>query len=519
MRLLVRPLLHASLVVAACARASAPPPSPPATAASGTPLPGPLPPHANAEQLGTWIDAYVSAFGARWGEAYAAQGYLVIAEDGKILFEKAYGEADRARGRVAGLDTRFRIGSLTKQFTSAAILQLAEQGRLRLDDPIRKYLPDYPAAGDAITIHHLLTHTSGIPNYTDDEALMQRRERPMTQAELIASFKDKPLEFEPGSEFEYSNSGYFLLGVIIERVSGERYEDYLQANVLRPAGMTRTSTVDAPDADDTAIGYVASPDETLTRAQPIDMSIPFAAGALRSTARDLLAWDRALAGDTILDETWKERMFTPFKDGYAYGWFVGDEQGKRVVSHAAGIDGFTGYIARVPEAGLVVIALSNNEDFPAARIGRPALSMVLSGEPIPPVEERSVLALDEAVTNGLIGEYVLAPESRKELEAAIPAANLQAIASVAFSTEGGRLFFKAAGQERRELFQGEGGVLFTKTSGVEITADPGDRPNAPAKGVTVAQGELRIRYARGSVGAKKSAAPKRRGDRRAPARG
>jgi CubicO group peptidase (beta-lactamase class C family) len=510
-----RPLLLASVLLSACA--AAPPPSPVAAApppAAPVP-PAPPPPYGSAAQLGGWIDAHVSAFGARWGEAYAAQCYLTVADGGKVVFERAYGKADRERGRVAGADTRFRIGSLTKQFTAAAILKLDNRGLLRVEDPIRKHLPEYPAAGDRITIHHLLTHTSGIPNYTEDEALMKHRSSPITRAEMLAAFQDKPLLFEPGSQHRYSNSNYFVLGVIVERLSGRTYEDFLQENVLRPAGMTRTSTVDAPDAPDTAVGYEPGPDDALVPSGAIDMSRPFSAGALRSTARDLLAWDRALAGEAVLDEASKARMFTPFKDGYAYGWGVDTMEDKRVVSHSGGIDGFTSYIARAPEAKLAVVALCNNSGFPAGKIGQPALRMALSGKPVPPVVERAVVPLDPARIRGLVGEYTLTDASRKELESKIPAPVVQSVLSLTLSAEGERLYMKPVGQGRHEVFGGEGGGLFTKQARpVEITAEPGEKPDAPARGVTLTQAGIGFRYVRAAPAddakdkAKKGAPPK-----------
>jgi CubicO group peptidase (beta-lactamase class C family) len=481
-------LLLASQLLAACAEEPqpVPPPAPappPATAALAPPAPPP--PYGSAEQLGGWIDAYVSAFGARWGEAYAAPCYLALGEGGKVLFERAYGKADRARGIVADADTRFRIGSVTKQFTATAVLVLEKKGLLEVQAPLRKYLPEYPATGDRITLHHLLTHTSGIPNYTDDAGLMKRRDRAMTHAEMLATFDDKPLQFEPGSQHRYSNSNYFVLGMIIERVSGRSYEDFLQENVLRPAGMTRTSTLDAPDAPDTAVGYDVGPDESIMPAKPIDMSIPFAAGAIRSTAKDLLAWDRALAGEAILDEASKARMFTPFKDGYAYGWMVEQMEGARVVGHPGGIDGFSSYIGRAPEKHLAVVALCNSDGFDASSIGRPALRMALSGKRVDPVVERAVFPVEAARIKSIVGDYTITDESKKDLEAKVPAPVVQSVLTLTFTAESDRLRFKPAGQDALPVFGGEGGALFTKVAEVDFAVEPGDMPGGPAKGVTL----------------------------------
>lgn len=213
------------------------------------------------------VDGFVAGFGRRWGEAYAVSGYLTVAREGQVIFARAYGNADREKQLAAGADTRFRIGSLTKQLTATAILQLVERGKLRLDASIRAYLPYYPRAGDGITIHHLLTHTSGIPDYEVDEALNKDRARAHTRAEVFASFQNLPLDFKPGERFSYSSSGYLVLGAIIEKVSGATYEGYLRENVLLPAGMLRTTTVDAPDS---AVGYLADRNERLVPSPPID---------------------------------------------------------------------------------------------------------------------------------------------------------------------------------------------------------------------------------------------------------
>lgn len=519
MRRVARLVLPLWLALGACAEAppkgapaaplaSVAPSSPPAAPAPAPPAAPP--PYGNAEQLGGWIDAYVSGFGARWGESAAAQGYLAVAVDGKMIFHKAYGKANREKGVVADDDTRFRIGSITKQFTATAILTLAKKGLLKVEDPIRKYLPDYPAAtGDKITLHQLLTHTSGIPSYTSDDALMKRRDRPISRAELLATFQNKPLDFEPGSRFSYSNSGYFVLGVIIEKVSGKSYEDYLQENILRPAGMTHTSTIDAPDAPDAARGYTVNALDELTQAEPIDMSFPLSAGALRSTARDLVAWDSALRGEKILDAAWQARMYTPEKDGYAYGWTISKVEGKTVIAHGGGIDGFASYIARVPEEKLVVVALFNNEEFAAGALAKTVLRMALSGKRVEPTPERATVAFDPALLKSWVGDYALTEASRKDLEAKVPADVVRSVLTIAVTTEAGRLFFKPVGQSRIQVYRAEDGALFTKRSGIELSAEAGSRPVAPVNSMTLKQGSLLMRYERVKADAKKKLAAKR----------
>jgi CubicO group peptidase (beta-lactamase class C family) len=495
------------LALVACSPAAAPAPSlagpvapqlPPRAPATA-PEP-PLPPlHAD---LGAWIDGYVSSFGRSWGEAYAMQGYVAVAHGGKIVFGKAYGHADKERAAEANAQTRFRIGSVTKPFTSIAIMQLAERRRVSLEDSIRKYVPEMAPAAEKVTLHYLLTHASGIPSYTDDESLMKRRDQPHTTAQMLASFKDAPLAFAPGEKFAYSNSNYYLLGVVIERVSGQSYEDYLRDHVLRPAGMSRTSTVDAATAPNSAVGYTTDADEAVVRVGPIDMSVPFAAGALRSTVDDLVAWDRALAGDTLLSVASKKQMHTAHRDDYACGWQRSTEAGELVLSHTGGIDGFTAYVARVPSKRLFVVALSNTDAFPAGRVGRPALTMALTGEKLEPPIEREVVAFDAAVVAGIAGEYVLSDASRQAMTGKLPPAVLASVEGLSITQERDAVFMKPSGQGRLRVYQAKDGGLFTKRAGVELRPLPSSARGKPVKELRLVQGALDLGYERAPVAKK-----------------
>lgn len=419
------------------------------------------------------VDRFVSGFGERWGEACAVSGYITVARDGQVIFARGYRKANREKDLGAGADTRFRIASLTKQFTATAVAQLVERGLLRFEDPIRKYLPDYPPVGDTITIHHLLTHTSGIPEYEADETLMKARGRPHTRAEVLASFQHKPLDFKPGERFSYSNSGYVLLGLIIEKVSGQSYEDYLREHVLGPAGMRRTTTLDTPDDSDTAVGYGADARERLVPAPASDVLLAFAAGALRSTAHDLVLWDRALAGVTMVGEASKQRMFTPEKGDYAYGWNVSHEAGRVVLWHEGRIDGFTSYIGRAPEERLVVIALLNNEGLEPGKIAVPVLRMALTGQPTEPLRERPFTPLDPASIAAVVGDYRLSEASRKDAEAKFPKGLVDQVLLLSITTEAQRLYMKPSGQPGAQLFRGENGVLFTKRDDIDVVPDGG----------------------------------------------
>lgn len=492
----------------ACASAPAPSRAPapaPALASAAAPAPAPAPepapapadpPWGNTANLSTFIDTYVGAMGQKWGAAYAFRGIVAVAKDGQPLVVRAFGKANDKSGAVADADTRFRIGSVTKQFTAACILQLSEQGKLKLDDTIRKHLPDYPAAqGDRVTIHQLLSHTSGVPSYTDDDALMKARAKPHTPAQVLATFKDKPLKFEPGSRWEYSNSNYFLLGLVVEKLSGQSYEKYLQEHVLAPAGMTRTSTVDAPDAPNTAVGYDDddSDDEKLRPAEPIDMSIPFAAGALRSTVNDLFKWDRALAGTSVLSEASKAKMFTPVKEDYGYGVGIRTVDGHTIHSHSGGIDGFRSVLTEIVDQGLVIVVLGNGPAGPDA-IARSVQWMLLKGERSAPREERQVAPMTDDLRARAKGEYAISAASKADLESKVPKGLLDSIETITLLVEKKVVFLKPKGQSRVRLFSGGGDALFAKVIAVEVTLE-GDA-GKPARAFTLKQGGLVIRYER-----------------------
>jgi CubicO group peptidase (beta-lactamase class C family) len=298
-------------------------------------------------------------------------GSALVAENGKVVYEGAFGMANMEWGIPNAPDTKFRLGSITKQFTSMLILQLVEQGKIKLDGKLSDYLPDYRKdVGDKVTIHHLLTHTSGIPSYTGLPNFLAEVSRdPYKVADFVKKYASGDLEFEPGSKFAYNNSGYFLLGAIIERVTGRPYEQVLKENILDPAGMKNTGY----DHHDTIIpkraaGYAKTPDG-YTNAPYLDMSIPYAAGSMYSTVEDLYVWDQALYTDKLLSAHSKELMYKPFLQNYAYGWIIVDasfkqnDQPVRMIRHGGGINGFTTTIVRFPkEKNLIVILDNTGED-------------------------------------------------------------------------------------------------------------------------------------------------------------
>jgi len=286
-------------------------------------------------------------------------GAALVVRDGKVVLSKGYGMADLENDIANSPQTKFRLGSITKQFTATAIMMLQERGKLSVQDPACKYLENCPEAWKAVTVRHLLTHTSGIPSYTGLPDFRKTMSMPATLAELTDRFRNRPLEFQPGEKFSYNNSGYILLGSIIEKVSGEDYESFLRRNIFEPLKMASTGYDHTSEVlKGRASGYLLNGDK-LDNAPFLDMSLPHAAGALYSTVEDLYLWDQALYSEKLLSKKSFAEMYTPFKNNYAYGWGVNDQYGMRRISHGGGINGFATFIARYPEQQSTIIVLSN----------------------------------------------------------------------------------------------------------------------------------------------------------------
>ena len=307
-------------------------------------------------------------------------GTVLVAQNGKVLLDKGYGWADQDQHLSNKPGTRFRIGSVTKQFTAMAILLLQEMGKLRVQDVVCQYISDCPAAWKTITIHHLLTHTSGIPEYVTSFPLQQ----PATPPQLIAAIETKPLDFAPDSRFSYSNSGYAILGAIIEKVSGEPYSSFLQRAIVGVLHLSNTGyDQNFPPLPAHATGYK----QPGVKADFVDMSVPYAAGALYSTVDDLYRWDTALFNRTFAAGESLTQMFSPqvtFCDeqgticavsecaaqrnncaSYGYGWVLEqapvDQQYVRVIWHSGSIPGFASLNDYYPDQRLTLIVLSNLE--------------------------------------------------------------------------------------------------------------------------------------------------------------
>jgi CubicO group peptidase (beta-lactamase class C family) len=309
------------------------------------------------------IDALVKSFEAR--ERFS--GVVLVARDGEVLFRKACGQANREWEVANTVDTKYRIGSITKQFTAFLIMQLVEQGKVELAGTLVRYLPYYrPDTGSKITVHHLLTHTSGLPMFSRNP-LPEERLGPYPVREFVERYCSDDLGFEPGTSFQYSNCGYFILGAIIESVTGKTYEACLDEMIFKPAGMVNTG-YDHPERilPKRASGYGID-NGVLFNARYQNMSIPFAAGALYSTVDDFLLWDKALRSEKLLSKKLTAAMLSPHVAGenYGYGWYVEQDRTTdpakpvTVCSHGGGITQFNNLVVRRLEERVLIVIFSN----------------------------------------------------------------------------------------------------------------------------------------------------------------
>lgn len=336
-----------------------------------------------AQPVADQLDAVLMQF----HDAGRLSGSVLVAAGDSVLYERGFGEANRAWAIPNAPDTRFRIGSVTKQFTAALVLQLIEEGRLALDGHVTDYLPAYPAAqGDHVTVHHLLTHTSGIPSYTSLLEFPDLMRDPYTPDSFLTVFSGLPLEFEPGSAWTYSNSGYFLLGALIEAVTGHPYDEMLRERLLAPLGLADTGYDHYGEIiDRRAAGYTRT-GGGYERAAYLDTSLPYAGGMMYSTVRDLHAWNRALyAGAVFQNPATLMKMLTPYENDYGYGVGVGEvEVGERTVAairHSGGINGFSSQLWYLPDEDYTIVVLDNTAA--DTRSVTDAVARVLYGQPQP----------------------------------------------------------------------------------------------------------------------------------------
>jgi CubicO group peptidase (beta-lactamase class C family) len=394
------------------------------------------------------LDEYLSA-AAKQGFT----GSALVAKDGKVVFSKGYGMANAEWDIPNTPQTKFRLGSITKQFTAAAILLLQERGKLSVQDPICKFFDNCPESWKEITIHHLLTHTGGIKNFTSFPDYQKTMMIPVTMESLVARFKDKPLDFKPGEKMSYSNSGYVALGHIIEKAAGETYESFLRKNIFDPlkmsdSGYDRHGTI----LKNRATGY-SSRNGKQINSEYLDMTIPHAAGALYSTVEDLFAWNEALFSDKLLSAKSREAMMTVDKNNYAYGLAVSQQHNRKMVSHGGGINGFNTVLARFPEEKLTIVVL-RNADYGSSGPGRISqdLAAIVFGEKHEIPRERVAIKIDPKILDAYVGQYELRPDF-----------------IFTMTREGDSLMTQVTGQPKFELFPESETKFFLKVVDAQVS--------------------------------------------------
>ena len=439
--------------------------------------------NATRAQLVQRIDSLATA-AIRNGPVAALSIAVVKGRD--TILMKGYGLADLENEVPASAATVYRIGSITKQFTSAAVMQLVEQGKIGLDDDITKYFPGFPTHGQRILVRHLLNHTSGIPSYTDIAGFARMMTLEVPHDSLLAFVGRDSLMFAPGSGFYYNNSGYYMLGVLLEKVTGQKYGDYLTEHLFRPLGLESTYyCATGPIIKHRAQGYAVERG-ALVNASYINMNLPFAAGSLCSTVGDLVKWESALFGGKVVSAASLAQMTTPAKlttnrpMPYGFGLAPDTVGGHRVIGHGGGINGFISHEEYYPQDTLTVVVLSNTAPAPSQQIARNAARLVLGlplmTRPTPPAE----VALDSTQRARYVGTYSLQlPDASR-----VPARVME---------ENGQLVLESRGQRSQLVavapnvfaVRGQPGarVLFTVENGrvTEFLLDQGMRPLAAAR--------------------------------------
>ena len=383
---------------------------------------------------------------------------VLLARDGKIIYQGGFGWADLEKKTPVSVTTKFRIGSVSKQFTAAAILRLQEDGKLALADPLEKFFPGFPPG---VTLRQLLTHTSGIRSFTDKPDFMTTVSQPVSPAAHLASFRADPPDFPPGEGFHYNNSGYFLLGEIVAKVSGKPFANYLQDAFFRPLGMNDSGVYEnANPPPGMAKGY-SIVEEKPVPALDWDMSRAGGAGALYSTLGDLFLWNEALFGGKILKQPAFKAMTTQEKlpaniDGmdYGFGLVVAEFEGLPAITHSGGLDGWSSDLLRLPEQRCTVIALANALP-PAPGCEPSAVTRQIAGKFLQPEIARLPLPTeDPAVDRSSYPDYA----GRYDYKNAILTVNV----------ENGRLFGQLTGQEKYEIFPSKRDAFFWKITAAKV---------------------------------------------------
>jgi CubicO group peptidase (beta-lactamase class C family) len=378
-------------------------------------------------------------------------GTVLVAKKGVVTYLKSAGYRDAGKKIAHKFDDIYQIGSITKQFTAAVIMQLQNEGNLSVSDKLSKYFSGLPN-GDKITIEHLLTHTSGMYNYTDDAELMKSDvTKHYSRDAMLAIFRNFKSDFEPGTKWNYSNTGYSMLGYIIEKVTGKPYERVVRERILQPLDMDQSGfDYTHLKAETKSKGYYAISGDTAMSAPTVDSTIAYSAGALYSTVRDLYKWERAIYTDKILPAASWQKIFTPYKNNYGYGWSMGKAFGKDFQAHSGGIHGFSSFIMRFPEDEIVTIVLDNASGSSSGIIARQLANIAL-GKAFTVPEVRKEVKVDKAILETYVGEYQLAPGF-----------------SITIRLDGNQLMAQATGQSEFPIFAESEKMFFYKVVEAKI---------------------------------------------------
>lgn len=395
-------------------------------------------------------------------------GSVLVARGDELVLNKSYGSANLEWNIPNTPETKFRLGSITKQFTAAAILLLEDQGKLTTSDLLSAHLPGMPEAWKDITLHHLLSHEAGLPNVTNLPWYQENMMKPSTAQATIDAFKDLPLEFVPGSQFRYSNSGFVVLGRVVELVSGTSYADFVRDNIFMPLGMTNSGYDSSMQViANRASGYAPGPNGPVN-AGYVDMTVPHGAGALYSTTGDLLKWNQGLFGGTLLSAESVAKMTTPNLGDYAYGVSVTTAHDAKKVSHNGAIQGFNTSMTYYPDEELLVVALSNlNGNAPDNIVAK--LDDLMHGEEVVLPSERQEITLADDVLQQYVGTYPFTPA-----------------VSMSIMVENGQLISQMTNQGPVPLFAETETRFFPKV--VEATIDFQKDAEGKVTGLTLNQG-------------------------------
>lgn len=382
-------------------------------------------------------------------------GVAFVSVKGRTMLSKGYGYKDRYRNRKNDPQTVFQIGSMTKQFTAEIILMLAKEQKLGLQDKLSRYFPGYPS-GDEITIENLLTHTSGIRNYTEDTLWQKHPASVVSHEQMMAQFRDKPLAFAPGAKFQYSNSNYILLTYIIEQLTGKPYTVVARERILSPLGMSHSgfdfTHLQSPDKP---VGYNCVLIDSFYTESMVDSTQSLGAGALYSTAEDLYKWHQALQSYQLLDKEWQQKAYVPFKGGYGYGWFIKDSvAGQKLYVHSGRINGFSSYFIRIEKEDICIVLLTN---------------VAFGGQDMNLIARNIVRCLyDESFSVPAVRkEIILAPEIMKRYEGDYV---LQADTSISLTCtlKGNSMLLTATNQPQDRIYPQTQTLFFSKAADAQF---------------------------------------------------